>query len=91
VVEVPGDKQQLPRVTLTPMIFNAARRVVFIVFGREKAHILQRVLESPTDTSRLPAQLIRPSQGKLIWLLDQEAASLLNKRTLQSKMADPDA
>ena len=71
------DEQRMFRVTLTPAMINAARVVVFLVTGRDKAQVLKDVLQGPTDTRRLPAQLIQPSPGRLIWMVDQAAASEL--------------
>jgi len=70
-------EQQMHRVTLTPAMINAARRVVFLVTGREKAAVLKAVLEGPVNTRRLPAQLITPRPGRLVWMVDQAAASQL--------------
>jgi len=81
--EIYIDEQGMSRVTMTPIIINAARLVVFLVFGRDKAQILKTVLEGPIDSMRLPAQLIRPVNGRIIWMVDQDAASLLLERTLQ--------
>lgn len=74
-------EQQMHRVSLTPVIINAARRVVFLVVGREKAQVLKTVLEGPTDARRLPAQLITPRPGRLLWMVDQTAASHLAPST----------
>jgi len=68
------------RVTLTPPVINAARVVAFVVIGREKAAILRSVLQDPPEPRRLPAQLIRPHGGRLIWLTDEAAAAELGKR-----------
>jgi 6-phosphogluconolactonase len=73
------------RVTLTPLLLNRARLVLFLVLGRDKAQILREVLEGETDTRRLPAQLIMPTKGRLIWLMDREAASLLGEHSLAAK------
>jgi len=35
------------------------------------------VLTGPRDPERLPSQLIRPANGKLLFLLDQDAAAKL--------------
>jgi 6-phosphogluconolactonase len=70
-------EQQMHRVTLTPAIINSARLVVFLVAGRGKAQVLKTVLEGPTDARRLPAQLIKPRPGRLLWMVDQAAASHL--------------
>jgi 6-phosphogluconolactonase len=63
------------RVTLTVPILNAARRIVFLVSGKEKAAAIRAVLCGPHDPDRLPAQAIRPHDGELLWLLDEPAAS----------------
>lgn len=66
------------RVTLTPQVFNAARNVVFLAAGEEKAVAVAGTLEAPPDPVLRPAQRIQPQDGKLWWLLDQSAASLLS-------------
>jgi len=68
------------RVTLTAPILNRGATVLFLVTGAEKAPALQAVLEGPADPERLPAQLIRPTAGRLIWLADRAAASMLTAR-----------
>ncbi len=65
------------RLTLTPIAINAARRVTFLASGQEKAWALREVLEGSPQPERLPAQAIRPSDGRLAWLVDAPAASLL--------------
>lgn len=62
------------RVTVTPLLFNTAREVVFLVSGASKADILRSVLEPPCDPETLPAQAIRPISGRLDWLVDRAAA-----------------
>ena len=63
------------RITLTPVIINLAREVVFLVAGANKAEMLREVLEGPYAPDERPAQIIRPSSGELIWLVDAAAAS----------------
>ena len=65
------------RITLTPVVINAAKNVIFIVSGAEKAERLRDVMEGPTQPEVLPAQIIRPAHGRLLWLVDKAAASLL--------------
>ena len=65
------------RVTLTPVVINAARTIVFLASGTVKAEVLQRVLHGPYDPVVLPSQVIRPLHGKLHWLVDQAAAAQL--------------
>jgi 6-phosphogluconolactonase len=66
------------RLTLTPPVLNHAAHVVFLVCGADKAETLRQVLEGSYEPERLPAQLIQPTHGTLLWLVDQAAASLLN-------------
>jgi 6-phosphogluconolactonase len=67
------------RVTLTPVIFNAARQVAFLVAGADKAEMLPKVLEGPYQPVVLPAQIIKPTQGELHWLVDAAAAARLRR------------
>jgi 6-phosphogluconolactonase len=66
------------RITMTARLINAATRVMFLVVGETKADRLQDVLEGPHQPETLPAQLIRPTDGELLWLVDQAAARKLS-------------
>jgi len=66
------------RVTLTPPVLNEAAMVIILVSGKEKATTIKNVLEGAYDPDRFPVQLVRPSQGKLLWLIDQPAARSLS-------------
>jgi 6-phosphogluconolactonase len=66
------------RLTITAPVINNAETVVFLIAGAGKADRLAEVIDGPSDTTRLPSQLIRPENGRLIWLLDEAAASRLN-------------
>ncbi len=65
------------RITLTPPVLNHAASVIFLVSGADKAKTLREVLQGVYQPDRFPAQLIWPSNGKVLWLVDQEAASFL--------------
>lgn len=65
------------RVTLTWPVINQARDVFFLIAGADKAQPLREVLLGEYDPDTLPSQLIRPISGKLLMLLDKEAAALL--------------
>lgn len=65
------------RITLTLPIFNLARDVIFLVAGEEKAEIMREVAQQGNPTVDLPATLVRPLDGDLVWMLDAQAASLL--------------
>ncbi len=66
------------RVTLTYPVLNAARRVVFLVAGKNKAAVVRTVIEGHADRHRYPAAGIRPADGTLTWLLDEAAAGELS-------------
>ena len=82
VMSVSADYLDRPaeRVTLTPMVFNTSRNVVFLVTGSDKAAILAAVLDGPDDPIHLPAQRIQPASGTLTWIVDASAARLINVR-----------
>lgn len=80
--EVFRSDQELHRVTVTAQLINQAALVAFVVAGREKAAILSRVLEGG-GREPLPAQLISPTSGKLVWLADRPAARLLDEKDLR--------
>jgi 6-phosphogluconolactonase len=65
------------RITLTPLAINASRHVTFLVAGAGKATILRQVLSGSLQPGSLPAQIIAPKSGDLLWLLDSAAAALL--------------
>src|SRR5258707_13419345 len=63
------------RITLTPPVLNNAARVILMVHGEEKAPALKAVLEGAYEPDQLPAQMIQPKEGKVLWLVDPSAAS----------------
>ena len=65
------------RISLTWPVINQAAEVAFEIEGPSKTDILAEVLTGPRDPERLPSQLIRPSNGKLLFLLDEAAAAKL--------------
>jgi 6-phosphogluconolactonase len=70
-------KPQVPRLTFTTTLINAAAEVLVLVAGADKAATVQRVLEGPAEPDALPAQQIAPRNGTLYWMVDQAAAGKL--------------
>jgi 6-phosphogluconolactonase len=75
VAEVYVAEQDLYRVTLTAPFINQASMVAFLVAGAGKAEVVWQILRGPRDPDRLPAQLIAPHPGELLWLTDLKAAA----------------
>lgn len=63
------------RVTLTPLVFNSARSILFLVSGKSKSKVVADVLYGKRRPEALPAQRINPVEGEVIWMLDQGAAN----------------
>mgnify|MGYP001213454770 CR=1 FL=1 len=66
------------RLTFTFPLINAARYVLMLVNGANKAGALRDVLEGPRDFAQWPAQAIQPGDGRITWLLDRSAAQYLD-------------
>lgn len=62
------------RITLTLPAINAAANILFLVTGEKKAARLAQVMSRPPQLEQLPAQLVQPSNGSLVWMIDQAAA-----------------
>jgi 6-phosphogluconolactonase len=65
------------RITLTAPVFNHARCVLFLVAGEDKSEALKGVLESDRPADELPAKLVKPAAGELLWWVDKAAARRL--------------
>jgi 6-phosphogluconolactonase len=79
VVAVTADYNGRPanRISLTPLVFNDARQVLFLVAGASKAEVLAAVVNGPYRPELWPAQRIQPHTGKVTWLIDEAAARKL--------------
>lgn len=71
-----GMEPLVPRVSLTLMALNAARRVVFLIAGHDKAEACGRAFGERPDPAS-PAARVRPDDGELLVLADGAAARLL--------------
>jgi 6-phosphogluconolactonase len=72
------EKFETDRITFTFPVLNAAACVMFLASGPDKAQILREVFEN--RSANLPSQAIRPTNGKLLWLVDSAAASNLSAK-----------
>jgi 6-phosphogluconolactonase len=67
------------RVTLTLPVLNAARKILFLVSGKSKSEILQRIMSNKQPAKEIPATMVNPQNGELHWMLDSDATVLINK------------
>ena len=65
--------------TLNPAVVGAARQVVIVVTGPDKAAVLGDIFGPTRDPSRWPAQLAL--RAGATWILDAAAAANLPPRT----------
>jgi len=63
------------RVSLTGNVINNANRVYFLISGKSKAKRISEIMSSKTIADKLPTSYIEPKQGKIIFFLDEDAAS----------------
>jgi len=66
------------RVTLTYPVLNAARAVVVLVSGADKAGAVARAFDDGVPVADCPVRGVRPAAGSLTWHLDAAAASKLS-------------
>ncbi len=74
VLAVNPEQAPQGRLTLTPVVLNAAANVIFLVSGEAKREKLHEVLEGPYRPDELPAQIVSPTDGSLRWMVDEAAA-----------------
>lgn len=79
VMPVTTPKPPPERLTFTPPLLNAARHVLFMVTGAEKADAVRAVLEGEYQPDEYPAQVVRPTHGEVTWMLDTGAAGKLSR------------
>ena len=69
------EKLKTDRITFTFPVINNAGEVMFLVAGAGKAEIVKEVFT--TEGEKYPVQHVHPQHGRLLWIVDQAAASLL--------------
>ena len=82
VVPVEVEDKIRHRVTMTAPVMNNSARILFLISGANKAAAVKRVLEGQDDPERVPAHLVAPKDGVVMWMMDKLAASQLSPSTL---------
>ena len=67
------------RISITGAIINAADTVAFLVTGSNKAEKVKEIIDKEGDFKNYPATLVEPLSERLLWFMDEDAASLLNQ------------
>jgi 6-phosphogluconolactonase len=70
------EKFKTNRISFTFPVLNNAGEVIFLASGSDKAEMVRQVLEGK-PTPPLPAQQVQPTNGRLLWMLDEAAAAKL--------------
>ena len=68
------------RITITPKLLLAAKKVIIMARGKGKAGILKRILEGNEDPHQLPGRLLKDHAGKVTWFIDTESAQGLSRK-----------
>jgi 6-phosphogluconolactonase len=80
--EISPTEPRLPRLTLTLPCINAARHVLVLVTGdgkaRRVAQAMQELQSSTQGDETLPIARVQPSDGELVWMLDEAAGRLID-------------
>ena len=74
----PGSGQK--RITLTGKVINNAAAIVFIATGKNKATIVNAIINQKNNYKDYPASFINPKNGELYWLLDEESSRMLSRK-----------
>lgn len=79
------EEVKMTRISVTFPVINAARDILFLSLGPDKASVLKEVLTGKRDPERLPAQYVHAEHGRATWLLDPPAAAQLPEEMLSRK------
>ena len=72
------EEEKMFRITMTAPLINLAHHILFLVSGKGKAGILNKVIKSTYQPNNYPAQLIKPVDGELNWFADNGSGLFLN-------------
>ena len=65
------------RITLTVPVIQAANNIVVLIAGQKKAKIVNQVFTSEPDECIYPVHFLWPVLSKVTWMIDKDAASLI--------------
>ena len=71
-----NDSTANERISITYPVINNAENIFFLVDGKGKAGVIKKIIKN--KNCDLPAARVRPEHGRLFFVLDKEASSLLS-------------
>lgn len=71
------EKFQSNRITFTFPVLNHAAEDLFLVSGESKSQVLREIFSRSPGQAVYPAEMVRPQNGRLLWIADKAAAHLL--------------
>ena len=71
VKDVYVEVKQMQRISFTPVLINAAKHIVFMVTGAEKAAAFKEVIGGVYNPALYPAQIVQPINGDTLWMVDE--------------------
>lgn len=77
----PVAKFNTDRLTMTLPVINNAAVCLFLVAGSDKTETLRRVLDAGAQDATFPSQLVHPTNGELVWFVDEAAADSRSEMT----------
>jgi len=77
----PVSKQK--RISITGKIINNADKVVFLITGENKAEKIFEIISEKEKAKNYPANFVNPISKKLVWLIDKDAARLIDLSLIQ--------
>jgi 6-phosphogluconolactonase len=66
------------RISLLPGVLLAAHHTIMLVTGADKAAAVRAIFHEPYDPKQYPAQMASHHGRRVVWFLDQAAASLMD-------------
>eukprot|EP00892_Ulva_mutabilis_P003024 jgi/Ulvmu1/12722/UM095_0026.1 len=82
-------KPPAERITMTLPVINATKHAIFLATGSGKSDIVYRTLECQALPGAIPAQMVRPKNGIVSWLLDVDSTTELEISAWDDKKKHP--
>lgn len=79
ILPVSVPKPPPDRLTFTPPLLLAARHILFLATGADKAEALHEVLEGADNPEEYPSQgIVRRAKGEVVWMVDTAIAQQIH-------------